>query len=56
MPIDPTMTKEPGSDKSKKNEPIEVSSLGLEDEDPLDDAVIGLDEDDLEGPREPENE
>jgi hypothetical protein len=56
MPIDPTMTNELGSDKSKKNGTIEVSGFGWGVEDPMDDAVIGLDEDDLEGPREPEDE
>jgi hypothetical protein len=61
MPIDPTMTSELGSDRSKKGAPIEVSSFGWgvndRTEDPMDDAILGLDdEDELEGPREPEDE
>ena len=56
MPIDPTMTNELGSGKSKKAVPMEVNTLGRGVEDPMDDTVLGLDEDDLEGPREPEDE
>ncbi|WP_263353541.1 hypothetical protein [Acidicapsa acidisoli] len=57
MPIDPTMTSELGSDRSKRGAPIEVSSFGWYAEDPMDDSVLGLDdEDELEGPREPEDE
>jgi hypothetical protein len=55
------MTSELGSDRSKKGAPIEVSSFGWgvndRTEDPMDDAILGLDdEDELEGPREPEDE
>ncbi len=56
MPIDPTMTNELGSDKSKGPVPVKFSSLGWDVEDPMDEAILGLDEDDLEGPREPEDE
>ena len=56
MPIDPTMTNEPGSDNSKWPVPIQFSSQAWDVEDPMDEAVFGLDEDDLEGPREPEDE
>jgi hypothetical protein len=57
MPIDPIMTTEPGSDRSNKPAPIEVTSFSWGAEDPMDDAVPGLDdEDELEGPREPEEE
>jgi len=59
MQINPTIpiaTTEPGSDPSKRTGPVEINSFGWSVKNPPYEAELAPEEDDLEGPREPEDE
>ncbi len=56
MSINPTVTTEPGSDPSKRTGRIEINSLGRSVKTSSNEADLSPEEDDLEGPREPEDE
>ena len=54
-PSIPSPTKDPESDQPRETAPIEVNSFRWGAENPLIEGVRGQEEDDLEGPREPED-